>query len=47
MNEIVGKLYLSLNSVKTYLRTSYPKIGARNRTQAVLWALQQPPAPVQ
>lgn len=30
---------LSINSVKTYIRGAYQKIGARNRSQALLWAL--------
>ncbi len=39
-NEIAQQLYLSINSVKTYIRTGYRKIGARTRSQAVLWGLR-------
>jgi DNA-binding NarL/FixJ family response regulator len=37
--EIAARLYLSVNSVKTYIRTAYRKIGATRRTQAVGWAM--------
>ncbi|TYL49865.1 response regulator transcription factor [Nocardioides sp. BGMRC 2183] len=37
--EICARLFLSVNSVKTYLRTGYRKIGADRRTQAVAWVL--------
>ena len=36
--EIAQRSYLSINSVKTYIRTAYRKIGVERRTQAVLWA---------
>ena len=29
---------MSINSVKTYIRSAYRKIGVQRRTQAVLWA---------
>ncbi|HEU5037775.1 MAG TPA: response regulator transcription factor [Nocardioides sp.] len=35
--EIARRSYLSINTVKTYVRTTYSKIGARNRAQAVAW----------
>lgn len=38
--EIALRLYLSINSVKTYVRMAYRKIGATRRTQAVLWGIQ-------
>ena len=38
--EIARRAYLSINTVKTYIRTAYRKIGAESRTQAVLWATQ-------
>jgi NarL family two-component system response regulator LiaR len=38
--EIAKTIYLSINSVKTYIRMAYRKIGVRSRSQAVLWALQ-------
>ncbi len=37
--EIARQLYLSINSVKTYLRTAYRKIGVTRRPQAVLWGV--------
>ena len=36
--EIAGELYLSVNTVKTYIRSAYRRIGAKTRSQAVLWA---------
>ena len=36
--EIADRAFLSINSVKTYIRTAYRKIGVERRTQAVLWA---------
>ena len=36
--EIADRAYLSINSVKTYIRSAYRKIGVERRTQAVLWA---------
>lgn len=38
--EIADRSYLSINSVKTYIRTAYRKIGAQRRSQAVRWALE-------
>lgn len=38
-DEIAQRSYLSVNTVKTYLRTAYRKIGAQRRSQAVAWAL--------
>jgi DNA-binding NarL/FixJ family response regulator len=38
-SEIVEELHLSPNTVKTYIRTAYRKIGARNRAQAAFWAV--------
>ncbi len=43
--QIADHLYLSINSVKTYIRTAYAKIGARSRSQAVAWCLQAGFAP--
>jgi two-component system, NarL family, response regulator LiaR len=37
--EIAANAYLSINTVKTYIRTGYRKIGATTRAQAVRWAL--------
>lgn len=38
--EIAAELYLSPNSIKTYVRTAYRKIGATSRSQAVGWAIR-------
>nr|WP_232523786.1 response regulator transcription factor [Nocardioides sp. MAH-18] len=35
--EIADRAFLSINSVKTYIRSAYRKIGAQRRSQAVLW----------
>ncbi|WP_432476091.1 response regulator transcription factor [Nocardioides sp. GXQ0305] len=35
--EIADRLYLSINSVKTYIRNAYRKIGIERRSQAVIW----------
>ena len=37
--EIAAELFLSINSVKTYIRSAYRRIGVERRTQAVVWAL--------
>ena len=39
--EIAVSLHVSINSVKSYVRTSYRKIGAASRSQAVLWGIAQ------
>ncbi len=38
--EIADKVYLSINSVKTYIRTAYRKMDVQRRSQAVAWGLQ-------
>jgi DNA-binding NarL/FixJ family response regulator len=38
--DIAEELYLSPNSIKTYVRTAYRKIGATSRSQAVGWAIR-------
>jgi DNA-binding CsgD family transcriptional regulator len=38
--DIATQLYVSLNSVKTYIRTGYRKTGVTNRSSAVLWGIQ-------
>ena len=38
--EIAERSYLSINSVKTYIRTAYRKIGVTRRSQAVLWGIK-------
>lgn len=37
--EIADLTYLSINSIKTYIRSAYRKIGATNRVEAVLWGV--------
>jgi DNA-binding NarL/FixJ family response regulator len=47
--QIADQLYLSINSVKTYVRTAYKKINATTRAEAVIWAIRYglvpPPTP--
>jgi NarL family two-component system response regulator LiaR len=38
--EIADRAFLSINSVKTYIRTAYRKMGVQRRTQAVLWGIE-------
>ena len=38
--QIADHLFLSINSVKTYVRSAYKKIGVATRTQAVLWGIE-------
>ena len=37
--EIAEHLYLSVNSVKTHVRSAYRKIGVSRRVDAVRWVL--------
>ncbi len=37
--EIVELVYLSINSVKSYIRSAYRKIGVTTRVEAVLWGV--------
>ena len=37
--EVSQHLFLSINSVKTYIRSAYRKMGVERRSQAVLWGL--------
>ena len=39
-HEIAEQEFLSINSVKTYIRTAYRKIGVKSRSQAVAWAIR-------
>lgn len=46
--EIAERSYLSVNSVKTYIRTAYRKLGLSRRSQAVRWGIEHgflPPEP--
>lgn len=36
-HEIARELYLSVNSVKTYVRLAYRKVGVNSRPHAVIW----------
>ena len=38
--DIASRTYLSINSVKTYIRTAYRKIDVTRRSQAVRWGLE-------
>ncbi|WP_432477031.1 LuxR C-terminal-related transcriptional regulator [Nocardioides sp. GXQ0305] len=38
--EIADEIFISINSVKTYVRTAYRKIGVLRRAQAVSWGVQ-------
>jgi DNA-binding CsgD family transcriptional regulator len=38
--EVAARAFLSPNSVKSYIRSAYRKIGVSSRTQAVLWAVE-------
>jgi DNA-binding NarL/FixJ family response regulator len=37
--QIADRAYLSINTVKSYIRTAYRKMGVRSRSQAVLWGI--------
>jgi DNA-binding NarL/FixJ family response regulator len=39
--QIAAEMFLSINSIKTYVRQTYRKIGVNSRSQAVGWALQR------
>ena len=43
--QIARNLYLSINSVKSYIRAAYRKIGVTSRSQAVAWGMQHGFAP--
>ncbi|HEU4811089.1 MAG TPA: response regulator transcription factor [Nocardioides sp.] len=38
--EIAERAFLSINSIKTYIRSAYRKIGATRRSQAVSWGMR-------
>jgi two-component system, NarL family, response regulator LiaR len=38
--EIADRVFVSINSVKTYIRSAYRKIGVNSRSQAAVWSLQ-------
>ena len=37
---IAERVYLSINSIKTYVRSAYRKMGVTTRSQAVLWGVE-------
>jgi two-component system, NarL family, response regulator LiaR len=37
--QIAARAYVSMNTLKTYIRSAYRKIDVTSRTQAVLWAV--------
>lgn len=37
--EIVERTHLSINSIKTYIRSCYRRIGVNTRTNAVIWGI--------
>lgn len=41
--EVCAQLFLSINTIKSYVRSSYKEIGARSRSRAVLWAAEHWP----
>ena len=43
--DVAARMGLSINSVKSYVRSSYRKIGVESRSQAVLWGLTPRPRP--
>jgi DNA-binding NarL/FixJ family response regulator len=38
--EVAATTYLSVNSIKSYIRSTYRKIRVKTRTQAVLWGVE-------
>ena len=45
--QIADECFLSINSVKSYIRSAYRRIGATSRSQAVVWCIQhgfEPPS---
>ncbi|MCW2757663.1 MAG: Helix-turn-helix transcriptional regulator [Nocardioidaceae bacterium] len=38
--DIADRAFLSINSVKSYIRSSYRKMGVGSRSQAVLWGIE-------
>lgn len=39
-DEIAQRAYITVNTVKTFIRSAYRKMGVSRRTQAVLWATE-------
>lgn len=43
--QIAERTFLSINSVKSYIRTAYRRMGVSSRSQAVLWGVRHGMAP--
>lgn len=43
--EIADRMYLSINSIKSYIRSAYRTMGVTTRAQAVLWGVDNGLAP--
>ena len=43
--DIAARTFLSINSVKTYIRSAYRKMGVARRSQAVRWGLEHGMSP--
>ena len=43
--EIASRMYLSINSIKSYIRSAYRTMGVTTRAQAVLWGVDHGLAP--
>ncbi len=39
-DQIAAELYVSINTVKTNIRSTYSRLGLRTRAQAVAWAIE-------
>jgi DNA-binding NarL/FixJ family response regulator len=39
--EIAEQAYLSINTVKSYIRSAYRRMGVESRSQAILWAIDR------
>ena len=37
--DIAERMYMSINTVKTYIRTAYRKMGVNSRARAILWGV--------
>jgi len=44
--EIAERTYLTINTLKTYIRLAYRQMGVTSRTQAVLWGIEHDMLPV-
>jgi two-component system, NarL family, response regulator LiaR len=38
--EVAARAFITMNTVKTYIRSTYRKINVTSRSQAVLWAVE-------